>query len=125
MSQETQARINISNYYILFSTTAQLSKVALEEIQYAYKILKDKSKIIIIYDVAQGKNMKGTDGCTELYYNRKTQTPESFIANVMRRIQNQHAALTRVAKQNDEALAGLILAGLGLLLLGALTTSKK
>ena len=33
ISLETQSRINLSDYYILFSTTNQLTKAALDEIQ--------------------------------------------------------------------------------------------
>lgn len=114
ISIQTQNRINLSKYYILFSTTAKLSKIAEQEIQYAYNRLKDKSAIIIIYDAAQGKNIKGTNFCTELFFDRGKENTERFTARVMNTIINHH----NKNKKQNEAFAGLLLAGLGLLLLG-------
>jgi hypothetical protein len=97
--------------------------VALEEIQYAYQKHNDKSRIIIIYDVAQGKNMNGTNNCTELFYDRKKSSVEDFIFDVMQLITNHHD--NTYNKKQSEAFGGLVLAGLGLLLLGAVFSGKK
>jgi hypothetical protein len=122
ISPETQSRINFSDYYILFSTNKQLSKAALNEIQYAFQKYNDKSRIIIIYDAAKGKNMKGTDNCTELFFDRKKYSMEQFISQVMGIITNHH---TSYSKKQSDAVGGLVLAGLGLLLLGAVFSGKK
>lgn len=123
ISAETQSRINISDYYILFSTTNQLSRVALDEIQYAYQKHQDKSRIIIIYDAQKGKNITGAGNCTELFFDRKKSTSEKFIADVMGFITNHHNA--SFSNKQTEAFGGLVLAGLGLLMLGAIFTGKK
>ena len=120
ITEETKSRIAASNYYILFSTSPQLGKVALEEIGYAFSRFQDKSRIIIIYDRARGKNMMGTDQCTELYFDRNTETQEAFIQKVIQSIRNKEKKNT-----DNEALAGFVLAGLGLLFLGAVLSGKK
>ena len=122
ISLDTKNRINFSDYYILFSTTRNLSKVALEEIQFAFRKHNDKSRIIIIYDAAEGKNMQGTDNCTELFFDRKKYTVEKFISMVMNKIMEHHEGQS---KKQTEALGGLLLAGLGLLLLGAAFSGNK
>jgi len=122
ISPETQNRINYSDYYILFSTTNKLSKIALEEIQFAFRKHNDKSRIIIIYDAAKGKNMHGTDNCTEQFFDRKKDTVEQFISEVIGIIMQHHEGQS---KKQTEALGGLLLAGLGLLLLGAAFSGNK
>lgn len=124
ISIETKNRINLSNYYILFSTTNHLSRIAEQEIQYAHQKLIDKKNIIIIYDAVKGKNMRGTDQCTELFFDRRKENAEKFIARVMDTLKNTHNSKLKIKKQNQDAFAGLVLAGLGLLLLGTALNSK-
>ena len=80
--------------------------------------------IVIIYDSAQGKNMKGTENCTELFFDRKKMQPEQFITNVMNIIVDKHNTW-HASKKQSEAFGGLVLAGLGLLFLGAVLSNDK
>jgi hypothetical protein len=71
VSNETKSRILSADYFILFSTTA-LSATVLEEIRIAASKLHDKSKILVIYDITVGKNLKGADNFTEVYISRSS-----------------------------------------------------
>lgn len=55
ISNETAYRIKSSDYFILFSTSA-LTQVVLQEVNTAFAHLKDKSKVVIIYNKV--KNLK-------------------------------------------------------------------
>jgi hypothetical protein len=126
ISEGTKGRIKDCSYYILFSTQNKLSKVALEEIQYAYEQFHDKSKIIIIYDAAQGKNMNNTDRCTELFYDRgKFTSADVFVQHVLNSIRISETKLAAKKKKENDAVGNFVLAGLGLLLLGGLLSDDK
>lgn len=71
VTNETKSRILSADYFILFSTTS-LSTTVLEEIKIAASKLHDKSKILVIYDISVGKNLKGADNFTEVYINRSS-----------------------------------------------------
>ena len=71
VTNETKNRILSADYFILFSTTS-LSTTVLEEIRIAASKLHDKSKILVIYDLGVGKNLKGADNFTEVYINRSS-----------------------------------------------------
>ncbi len=49
ISEESKSRISRSNYFVIFSTKP-LSNVVKEEIEYAFKHINDKTRIIVIYD---------------------------------------------------------------------------
>ena len=122
ISIETMARINQSDYYILFSTN-KLSPTALAEIRYAFERFHDKKRIIIIYDALIGKNMTHTDFCTELSFDRRKESPEEFIQKVLSTIKsNKPKGITKNA--NQDALPGLLIAGLALLILGVVLSKK-
>jgi hypothetical protein len=84
VSNETKSRILSANYFILFSTSA-LSTTVLEEIRIAASKLHDKSKILVIYDISVGKNLKGTDNFTEVYINRSSPV-ETILEKIISKV---------------------------------------
>jgi hypothetical protein len=127
ISQETQNRINLANYFILFSTKP-VSKTVLNEIQYAFSRFKDKSRILIIYDKAKGKNLSNTEYCTEFFIDSTKQAKEDILDQIFAELNRTRMSISATSASkgnNDNVLAGILLAGLGLLLLGALLSSSK
>ncbi len=127
VSPETHIRIVNSDYFILFSTS-KLSATVEEEIKVAWEHLHDKSKIIIIYDGV--KNLKNTQNCTEIIVDSDKMSLEQIAATVMDKLKSNYTVVptkngTKDKKNNDNVLAGLLIAGLGLLLLGALLEDSK
>ena len=84
VSNETKSRILSADYFILFSTTA-LSTTVLEEIKIAASKLHDKSKILVIYDISVGKNLKGADNFTEVYINRSSPV-ETILETIISKV---------------------------------------
>lgn len=132
VSPETRSRILLSKYFIIFSTSIKLSKEVEAEIVTAYNKLKDKSRIIIIYDAHKGKNLRGTDNCTEIFIDTKKQKAQEIVVSILEEIklqQRKNKAINRsktIRQENSsDAIGGILLAGLGLLLLGALLNNKK
>ncbi len=129
-NSETESRIRASDFFILFSTSP-LSKTVLSEIDCAWKHLQDKSRILVIYDKKAGKNLKGAENCTEIFIDSDKMTFEEINKVVMAEL--ALLKLTVVPQKNTvkkkdsdlNILGGLVLAGLGLLLLGALVAEDK
>lgn len=86
VSTETKNRIITADYFILFSTTA-LSSIVLEEIQIASSKLHDKSKILVIYDISVGKNLKGVESFTEVSINRSSSV-ETILETIISKIKS-------------------------------------
>jgi len=130
ISPETFNRINASEYFILFSTSP-LSKIVQEEIEIAWKKLHDKSRIIIIYDgVVGGKNLKGTDSCTEIFVDSNKENLQQITNKVIQELNQFNYQVVPHKKRDssqkpENVLGGLIIAGLGLLLLGALLENES
>lgn len=126
MSNETAFRIKSSDYFILFSTSA-LTTTVQQEISTAFAHLKDKSKIIIIYNKV--KNLKHSENCTEVLIDTGKDTPQVILEKVIQEIkQNQKGIRKAPIKQEDDAstvLGGILLIGLGLLALDSLFNSKR
>ncbi len=126
ISQETINRIRLSDFFIIFSTTS-LSDVVHEEIQEAFKHLKDRSKIIIVYDSNVGRNLKGAEMFTEIYVDSNAQSIHDILQSILSELKTAESKnKVKTKKSSDsEVIGGLILAGLGLLLLGALIGGGK
>jgi len=125
INQETSYRIKQADYFILFSTT-QLSKIVQAEIEAAYTHLKDKSRILIIYDKKQGKNLINTEHCTEIYIDSGIENIEQIVQKIISSVKTKNNRSVNKAKAHEQdALGGLLLAGLGLLLLGAILDDGK
>jgi len=99
VSLETKNRILTADYFILFSTST-LSSTVLEEIKIASAKLHDKSKILVIYDISVGENLKGTENFTKVFINRSSPVEEilnkiiSTIKSIQSRGNNQGGFLS-------------------------------
>lgn len=117
VSTETRNRITSADYFILFSTTS-LSSIVLEEIQIASSKLHDKSKILVIYDIGFGKNLKGAENFTEVYINRSS--PVETILNTI--ISKVKSIQTRGNSEGGflSALGPILLTGVALFALSSI-----
>ena len=117
VSTETRNRITSADYFILFSTTS-LSSIVLEEIQIASSKLHDKSKILVIYDIGVGKNLKGAENFTEVYINRSS--PVETILNTI--ISKVKSIQTRGNSEGGflSALGPILLTGVALFALSSI-----
>lgn len=132
LDYETVRRINLSDYFILFSF-GKLSEMVRQEIETAYSHLQDPSRIIVIYDRRKGKNLVGKitthfkafdfdpikDDSSELV--------QKVIASINHREQNvlhQQLVQERSKKENNQAINALLGIGLGLFALAALSKSE-
>lgn len=127
ISQETKNRIGAADFFILFSTANKTSKTVLEEIDIAWNHFKDKSRIIIIYDRPTGKNLQGGEHCTEIFIDSEKMSFEDINKIVFSQLSMLKLSIVPAknldkpkSDQTSNILGGLILAGVGLLLLGAL-----
>jgi hypothetical protein len=125
LNNETAYRIKSSDYFIVFSTSA-LTEVVQQEVNMAFDHLKDKSRILIIYNKV--KNLKHNSNCTEVYIDAAKDSPQAILEKVITEIkQNQKNIKKQAEKKDDTAsvLGGILLIGLGLLALDSLFKSKK
>ncbi len=97
----------MSDFFILFSTVT-LSKVVQEEINIAFSKHHDKSKILVIYDKARGKNLTGAENCTEIYIDTREDVLKivTEIVSKLKQPQPDNGILS--------ALGGILLIGVGL-----------
>lgn len=116
LNAETSYRIRQADYFILFSTSP-LTPIVQQEVVAAFKHLKNKSKVIIIYD--RVKNITHQEICTEVYIDTKRQSSQQILDEVISEIKKN-------AKKEEtaNAIGGIILIGLGLLALNSLTKSE-
>lgn len=128
VSSETKTRIRASDYFILFSTSTP-SKTVQEEISIAWEHLHNKAHIILIYDKPKGKHLTGTDKCTEITIDSDTMSFDQINKHVIGELALLNLGIapnrTKQKKKEENVVGGLILAGLALLLLGALLEPEK
>ena len=123
---ETKRRIDESDWLVIFSTHA-LSKIVKQEIEYAFQRLHDKSKIIVIYNSASGKNLTGdiTANFTEIYFDPFKKTTDEVTREVLQTIfmgeQTKQIVILEKQNQSKNELIALLGIGLGLFALSALT----
>ena len=123
IDNETKNRISQSDWLIVFSTE-ELSEIVKQEIQYAGKVFKDKSKIIVIYNFEKGKNLNGkiTEYFTEIYFNPNDDFDKIISEKIFPKIHIQERTKNQTeikeVKQQRNALLALLGIGVGLLLLG-------
>ena len=110
----------------MFSTSV-LTPIVQQEINVAFEHLKDKSKILIIYNKV--KNLKHGSNCTEVYIDAGKYTPQQILDKVISQLKiNEHKPIKKATlKQDDTAsvLGGILLIGLGLLALDSLISTAK
>ncbi|HEV2482386.1 MAG TPA: hypothetical protein VGS79_22130 [Puia sp.] len=117
VTKETEFRIKSADYFVLFSTSP-LTPTVQEEIKVAYQHLKDKSRIIIVYD--RVKNLRHDSNCTEVYIDSSKSTAQEILQQTLDSIQQNQARKTKKDAQN--ALGAFLLIGLGLLALNSATS---
>ncbi len=126
LNNETAFRIKSADYFIFFSTS-QLTSIVQQEINAAFTHLRDKSKILIIYN--RVKNLKHGANCTEVIIDARKNSPQEILDRVIKQIKlNQKGALKKVTPVKDDTmsvLGGILLIGLGLLTLDSLIDTKK
>jgi hypothetical protein len=117
VSQETEYRIRSADYFVLFSTSP-LTPVVQEEIKVAFQHLKDKSRIIIVYD--RVRNLHHELNCTEVYIDSSKSTAQEILQQTINSIQENQARKSK--KDAQTALGAFLLIGLGLLALNSATS---
>ncbi len=140
LDTETQNRIASSDYVIMFSTTAKLSAIVKQEIEYAFQKFQDKSRIIVIYSTRRNLKGKGTEHFTEIYHNALEETTDSVIERILAiivkkrqeqmkteqykvEINNKKNEIKKLKAQKelDNALIALLGIGLGLAVLAVIS----
>ncbi|TAF74445.1 MAG: hypothetical protein EAZ53_08635 [Bacteroidetes bacterium] len=121
ISESSKSRIARCDYFIIFSTN-QLSTVVKQEIELAFKYLNDKSKILVIYDKQNGKNLTGdiVEHFTPFYFDQSENKQDLLLQKIIGTIKEKE-----VKRTNSNALAAILGIGLGLLILGSLSENKK
>ncbi len=128
LDTETKQRINKADYLVFFSL-GTLSQIVKQEIAYAFQHFQDKSKIIVIYDAKQGKNLEGelTNYFTPFYFNRQQGNQDILLNQIITTIfkqqhqeNQQNIAKLEQEKQNSQGIMALLGIGLGLFILSSL-----
>jgi hypothetical protein len=114
VTQETEYRIKSADYFVFFSSS-ELTPVVQKEIEVAFNHLKDKSRIIIVYD--RVKNLHHSLPCTEVYIDSSKSTAQEILQQTINSIQDNQAKRSKKDAQN--ALGAFLLIGLGLLALNS------
>ncbi len=127
INSETAFRIKSSDYFIFFSTS-DLTDLVQQEVKTAFASLKDKSKILIIYN--KSKNLNHHENCTEVFIDASRDSMQTILNKVMQEIEKSKKAIKQKAplkkdEQTISPLGGILLVGLGLLALDSLFNSKK
>ena len=99
-----------------------------QEVKTAFASLKDKSKILIIYN--KSKNLNHHENCTEVFIDASRDSMQTILNKVMQEIEKSKKAIKQKAplkkdEQTISPLGGILLVGLGLLALDSLFNSKK
>ncbi len=130
---ETERRINMSDYFILFSF-GKLSDMVRQEIETAYNHLHDPSRIIVIYNRRKGKNLAGkiTNHFNTFDFDPinddSSELVQKIIASINRRelnVMNNQLTQEREQRESSQALNALLGIGLGLFALAALSKSER
>lgn len=74
LDSETKARIDNSDYVIMFAFSEKLSPIVQDELRYAYNKTQDKSKIIVVHGGKKGQ--KALPFATQIHYNPQEESPE-------------------------------------------------
>jgi fructose-specific phosphotransferase system component IIB len=126
INHETAYRIKSADYFILFSTSV-LTPAVQQEVAAAFTHLKDKSKIVIIYN--RVKNLQHNENCTEVYIDAAKNSPQEILDKVVLEIKkNQKLPKKKTSVRADDTtsvLGGILLIGLGLVALDSLFNTKK
>ncbi len=107
IDDSTKVRINEAGFFVVFSTSP-LSTIVKQEIEYAYSVLRDASKIIVIYSKHVGKNLKGdiVNHFTSVEFDPLTEGSDIVINKIFNAIfQKQQQDLTQKIQEETNAKA--------------------
>jgi hypothetical protein len=130
LDSETIRRINLSDYFIVFSF-GNLSNTVKQEIETAYAHLQDPTRIIVVYDRRKGKNLTGqiTEHFKAFDFDPAKQEVSDLVKEIISSINHRELLnqlnKERKAKEDSQALNALLGIGLGLFALAALSKSDK
>jgi hypothetical protein len=123
LAEETLYRIKSSDYFILFSTS-NLTPIVEQEVNTAFATLKDKSKILIIYNGV--KNLKHNENCTEVFIDAGKDSPQQILERIIQQIKSNQGITKRSSKEDTfSVLGGILLIGLGFLTLNSFSMHTK
>ncbi len=123
LDNETLYRIKSSDYFILFSTS-NLTPIVEQEVNTAFATLKDKSKILIIYNGV--KNLKHNENCTEVFIDAGKDSPQEILEKIIQQIKANQGIKKRSSKEDTvSVLGGILLIGLGFLTLNSFSMQTK
>jgi predicted RND superfamily exporter protein len=132
LDDETKSRISKADYVVMFSISP-LSAVVKQEIEFAFDVLKDKSKIVVIYDKQRGKNLRGNSAShfTPIYIDQFDADQQKVLLQIINTIrhkeskhQTKQVRQLQQEKESTQALTALFGIGLGLLMLGTLSSKN-
>lgn len=125
ISEETKTRIRSCDYFIVFATNT-ISKIVKDEIVVAFEKMHDKSKILVIIDRQNKGKIQTIKNCTSIIIDSMAHSKEEILSHILKQIKSGEVKTAKKQKGNEEAVAGVLLAGLALLILGgALSKDKK
>jgi hypothetical protein len=130
INQETRYRIAHSKWLVCFSTQ-KLSADVQREIDYAYQLKQDRSKILVIFDTSSHRwNQVEDSRFISFFFDPTTSAVDGVIAHVLGMIDNANVqerelgelqGKLRKTESERNAFAAFLGIGLGLLALNALT----
>ncbi len=132
LDHETQRRINLSDYFILFSFSP-LSEMVRQEIEKAYNHLRDPSRIIVVYNRGEGENLTGdiTKHFTKFNFDPFKDDSSDFVQKIIasinkkeRQLVNQQLQNEKQKNENNRAIMALLGIGLGLFALASFSKSE-
>lgn len=128
LDNETKKRIEQSEWVIMFSLSKSLSTIVLKELEYAYKFLKDKTKIIVLYSTKTGKTVKSTH-FTEIFFDPYKESVDEVVQNIMKEIfrreaKDQQIQILKEKNEEKNAFLALLGIGLGLVIIGAIASRR-
>lgn len=145
ISDATKNRILHSDYVIMFALTHRLSNVVKEEIEFAFRKLQDKSKIIVIYSTEKTLEGEMTNSFTEIFCNPYQENSEQILQKIIDKVfqkeiekwnktlqeaeknKQKQEFIKRAEKERELAygLLALLGIGIGLAILASLISDKK
>lgn len=121
LDDETKHRIEASDYYVVFSL-GKLSDIVQQEIIYAFNHLRDKSRILVIYDARKSNKKEGHihDYFHPFYFDPVNDNVDGLVTQIL-----SHVAQKTKKAEMDRAFATLLGNGLGLWALSSLNSSRS
>ena len=120
VGQNTLHFIKQSGWLVFFSF-GNLSSTVTQEINAAFRHLKDKSRIIVVYHKQVGKNLGGgeADKFTSIYYDPAHESMDEALQKILKTLNEKRR------KADNNGFLALLGIGLGLFALATLTQEEE